>query len=119
MKDYQPYIFSQRRQMLESFYAQTKYFGREDLNSEIQGIVYNGNWDILKDFNGCNMIQDKFHPYLPCVFHDYYAHIGQGGYKNDVRFRKLLIDFGTKKGRAWRMFLGVRLGWLFYYKWKK
>ncbi|PCI96657.1 MAG: hypothetical protein COB15_09725 [Flavobacteriales bacterium] len=74
-------------------------------------------WDPVKDFDGCSVVQDQFHPCLACFIHDYLWKCGMGGLGSDKIFYFLMLLDGTKKFKAQRRWLAVRIGWLGYYKW--
>jgi len=109
-----------------------KYWQRDDLYklmkvqalnlgyslADLHTIVYSEEWDPARDFNGCNFIQDDLHPFLPCFIHDYGYIVYGGGNKHDLEFKNNLIKSGFSTFRAWSFYIGVRLGWAFYYKWK-
>jgi len=86
--------------------------------ADLHAIVYSEEWDPAQDFNGCNLIQDDLHPFLPCFIHDYRYIVYGGGNTYDKEFKSNLIKSGFSNFRAWSFYLGVRLGWYFYYKWK-
>ena len=74
-------------------------------------------WNPMKDFNGCSVVQDLFHPCISCFIHDYLWITGQGGKDADYIFYKLMILEGTPKAMAWRRWFAVRVAWLFWFKW--
>lgn len=76
--------------------------------------VYSKAWNPIKDFNGCNFVQDDFHPFLPCFIHDFRWLVY--GRKNiyDVEFRNNLLKFGYSTLKASMFYFGVRLGSVFY-----
>jgi len=84
---------------------------------EIKETIFDDRWDPMKDFNGCNLVQDPLHPFYPCLKHDYDWIVGVGGIESDRRFYENLKKSGmlSFKARVW--FLAVRLGWMLYYKW--
>ena len=82
-------------------------------------IIFDERWDPVTDFNGCTLVQDPLHPFYPCLRHDWGDVVGGGGIENDRRFRRDLIQAGMYGLKAKVWFLGVRIGWLFYLKWKK
>lgn len=119
MKDYNPYRFWTHEQLFLHCEKQCYHYGQEDLIPLVKEIIYDVRWFPMKDYNGCNMVQDMFHPYVPCLIHDYRWFVEKGGLKTDIEFRTNLQNFGTSKSRSIAMFYGVRLGWFFYFKWNK
>lgn len=75
-------------------------------------------WDVLKQYNGCTIVQDWIHPCPACFCHDYMWITGRGGIMSDGIFKALMKAEGMPKGKINRRWLGVRLGWLFGYYWK-
>ena len=84
----------------------------------VKQICFDYDWNPVADYDGCTLVQDKFHPFLPCFIHDYRWRTGQGGLDSDLEFKINLQKSGMSKFESWKWFFGVRLGWLFYYKWK-
>ena len=117
MKD-SPYQYGWTRQLFHEFLInQAVNFG---INSfTVKEACYDQRWNPVIEFNGCNLVQDKLHPFLPCFLHDWRWVTGQGGYKSDVEFYNNLRKAGMPKFEATSWFVAVRIGWLFYYKWKK
>lgn len=75
-------------------------------------------WDPVKDYDGCTLVQDMYHPCLSCFLHDYLMLAGQGGKEADDLFMFLMAKEGMEFNRATRRYIAVRLYWLFYAKWK-
>jgi len=119
MKDYKPYKFWTREELFNHCEKQCIEYGGEDLISELKKIIFDTRWNPMDDYNGCNVIQDKHHPYPPCLIHDFRWLVEGGGICTDREFRRNLKIFKTPKTISVLMFIGVRIGWLFYYKWKK
>lgn len=77
------------------------------------------HWEFIKDYNGCTLVQDPIHPSPACFVHDYMWICGYGGYHSDFIFRRLILAEGVStRGRAFRRWLGVRIGWYAYFRWK-
>lgn len=110
-----PYKFWTREELFDHSIKQSNYYGYI-YNDKIKDACFDLRWDPIEEYDGCTLIQDKFHPYVPCLLHDYTWKVRGEGKKYDIEFRKNLILFGTNKIRAWLMFFGVRIGWLFYKK---
>jgi hypothetical protein len=85
---------------------------------KIKEVVYDSRWNPAKDYNGCTLVQDPLHPCWPCCKHDYDWIVGVGGIKTDTEFYNNLKKSGmlSLKARVW--YIGVRLGWLLWYKWR-
>lgn len=75
-------------------------------------------WNMIEDYNGCSIVQDMFHPCPACFVHDYMWISGRGGKVSDRIFYHLMIAEGMRKSKAWRRWLAVRVGWIFFYQWK-
>jgi hypothetical protein len=91
----------------------------DELISTIHKVVFSDEWNPMEEYNGCSVIQDKFHPYVPCLIHDYRWVVGEGGKEADIEFKNNLELFGTPNPRRQIMWMGVRLGWFFAFKRKK
>ena len=74
-------------------------------------------WTAIKDFNGCSVVQDAFHPCPACFVHDYLWISGQGGAISDRIFYNLMIAEGMTKGKARRRWIAVRIGWFVKFRW--
>lgn len=85
---------------------------------EMHEVVHDIRWN-PNEFNGCNFVQDDLHPFWPCFRHDYDWIVNGGSKEADLRFRKNLIAFGFSKLRANIFYIGVRTGWLLWFKWQK
>lgn len=114
----EPYRFWGRLELQSHLERQAKAFKAEHLIDEINRAVWNDDWNPIADYNGCNLVQDVYHPYVPCFIHDYHWVVMGGGIEYDRQFIKNLRHFGMKKFKSRLWFIGVRLGWLLYYKWK-
>jgi len=86
---------------------------------DLRKIVFCKDWEPKVDFNGCNFVQDRYHPFLPCFIHDYRYIVEGPSNKVDLEFKSNLIKIGFSNFKAWSYYLGVRLGYYFYYKWLK
>lgn len=113
---YTPYAYWSRGELYEKLLPQALDTGVK--TRILKEACYDDRWIPSRDFNGCSVIQDPLHPYLPCFIHDYRWVTGQGGNLSDIEFRNNLIKAGLSKVKAWRFYFAVRLGWLFYFKWK-
>ena len=110
-----------------------KYWDKEDLYrllinqardfridpEDVYKAVWDLEWNPIQEYNGCNCVQDDYHPFLPCFIHDYHWVVKGGGIEYDRIFRTNLMKAGFSKVRAYAYFYAVRAGWIFYYKWKK
>lgn len=115
-----PYRFWTRDLLYAMLVPQALNFGYdEDFIDELHDMVYDERWNPIDDFNGCNIVQDHYHPFLPCFIHDYRWIVEKGGLESDKEFKHNLIKCGVSKARAEIYYIGVRLGWVCYYKWKK
>jgi len=112
-----PYKYWTRRQLYDLLLIQAMEFKISP--NDLFNAVHDRSWNPMLDFNGCNCIQDEYHPFLPCFLHDYEWVVGKGSNEVDLKFKDNLIKAGFSKFRAWKYYLAVRLGWLAYYKWIK
>jgi hypothetical protein len=110
-----PYKYWSRLELFEHCKIQSELYGFNI--EEIEEVVYDDRWNPSEDFNGCTLVQDPLHPFYPCLKHDYDWIVGVGGIDADRRFYNNLKKSGmiTLKAKIW--FIGVRLGWVLYYKW--
>jgi len=84
----------------------------------IKSACYDKRWNPATQFNGCNVVQDDLHPFLPCFIHDWRWITNQNTKLADEEFRSNLIRYGYPKWKASLYYYGVRLGWYLYFKWK-
>ena len=112
-----PYINWTRDELYTHFLKQSLAKGY-DL-SEIRTAVYSDGWDPMTEYNGCTMVQDPIHPFWPCFKHDYNWIVGGGGIEADREFYEDLKAAGFLNIEARIWFLGVRIGWVLWYKWKQ
>jgi len=75
-------------------------------------------WNHMKDYNGCTLVEDPTHPYVPCFLHDWMWRTGRGGLEADNIFYHTQVLFGMPKKMARRRYYGVRIGWFTFFKWK-
>ena len=98
--------------------AQCKHFKQEEYIDKVLEIIADKRWSIQSDFDGCTLVQDRMHPYIPCLIHDYNWVIDKPRHGYDIQFREDLVKFGMPRWKAFIMYLGVSLGRIFYYRWK-
>ena len=119
MARYQPYKFWRKNELGNQLKRMSTRLGiYEDFCDIIEEAIYSDDWEPIKDFNGCSVVQDTYHPCLSCFIHDYLWLTGQGGKDADYVFYKTMLLEGTSKGKAWRRWFAVRVAWIFYFKWK-
>lgn len=119
MSNYRPYLLWNREELYSHCERLCYYYGADNMLIELKKIIFDSRWNPIQDYNGCNMIQDKHHPYPPCLIHDYRWMIEAGGIESDREFKDNMRLFNESKLSALKNFIGVRMGWLFYYKWNK
>lgn len=109
-----------------------KYWTREELHNHLERqaldykadlelvklAVWSEDWDPSTEFNGCNLIQDDLHPFLPCFIHDYEFIVLGNGQEANERFKANLLKFGFSKLRANIFYIAVTIGWYCYYQFK-
>lgn len=115
---YTPYSHWTREELFSHCKRQCIHYGCEDLINEVSEIIYDLNWNPIVDYDGCTLVQDKLHPYVPCLIHDYDWLVNGGGIEFDRNFVENLCKFGMERWKVAFMFMGVRMGWILWYKWK-
>jgi hypothetical protein len=90
----------------------------KEFKALVEVALIDDKWDPLTDYDGCTLVQDMFHPCLSCFLHDYLWMTGQGGRDADAVFRYIMKAEGLPKGKTTRRWLGVRIYWLVWSKWK-
>lgn len=110
-----PYRYWTRTELFRHCQEQSEEYGFDI--SEVKEVIFDDRWNPITDFNGCSLVQDPLHPFYPCLKHDYDWIVGTGGIESDKRFYENLKKSGmiSFKARVW--YIGVRLGWVLYYKW--
>lgn len=115
----EPYKFWTRDKLADALVGQAKYFNyHEDEIEFIKSICYDKRWDPIKEFNGCTLIQDVYHPFIPCFIHDYLWIIEGPSIKSNKRFYKDLRKCGMKQAKARRWYTAVTIA-IPYYKLKR
>ena len=116
-----PYKFWNRNQLFAHLKAQLNYYSLLDdyMFSLLKDAVYDERWNPSEDFNGCNVVQDEIHPFFPCFIHDWRWITNQDAKEADYEFYYHLKKFRVNEFKARVYYIGVRLGWLCYFKWKK
>ena len=112
----QPYKYWNRGKLYEALIPQCIEWGISTYS--VKEICYSYKWNPITDYNGCTLVQDDYHPFVPCLIHDYRWITGEGGLDSDLEFKINLQKSGKSVYKSWMWFIGVRLGWLCYYKWK-
>jgi hypothetical protein len=116
---YQPYKFWSRSELGQhlKFVA-----SRLDMGTEVKELIRiaigDPRWNPLRDYNGCTLVEDLYHPCVSCFLHDYLWLTGQGGKDADYLFYKVMLLEKTPKAKANRRWFAVRAAWLIYFKWK-
>lgn len=107
----------QRRKIIESFEL---YNVPEILQNVILEALNSSEWDWFHDCDGCTMVADywpsKFHP--ACLVHDFYWVTGRGGKEADLIFKEIMKAYALPPSLYIRRYIGVRVGWFAFYKWK-
>ena len=88
-----------------------------ELNNLIYDAIFDDRWNPILDFNGCNLVQDDLHPFLPCFIHDWRWITNQDIELSNIEFKNLLIAYGYPKWKAELYFIGVTIGWHCYFRW--
>jgi len=113
-----PYRFWSRNDLYWKLIQQAGEYGVNDdaMEFHIKSAVYDKRWNPSVDFNGCNVVQDDLHPFLPCFIHDWRWVTGQNKLDADIEFKWNLINFGYPKWKAELYFWAVRIGALTIYR---
>lgn len=74
------------------------------------------SWDWFVDFDGCSIVQDPTHPYMPCFIHDWMWRCGLGQYSHKIFYNLLLIFEMPKSGARTKTAL-TWIGWWAKHKW--
>lgn len=114
-----PYMLWTREELFSHCERLCYHYGADDLLVELKKIIFDIRWDPIKDYNGCNVIQDKHHPYPPCLIHDFRWLVEGGGIKSDIEFKLNMRLFDESKLGSFKNFIGVRIGWWCWFKWEK
>jgi hypothetical protein len=69
-------------------------------------------------YDGATLVKDKYVPNLFSWLHDYMWRTGAGGKESDVIMRYLIEKGYGDKGEARLFYIGVRIAWFGFYKWK-
>jgi hypothetical protein len=115
-----PYTFWDRDQLFSMLIDQALWFQYDEKYLDfIRTTVYDERWNPSEDYNGCNIVQDNLHPFLPCFVHDWRWITKSDALEADKEFKENLIKCGFKKWKAHLYYVAVRIGWHLFYKWKK
>ena len=96
-----------------------EYYANNDVMQYIiKQAVYDTRWNPLLGFNGCTMVQDDLHPFLPCFIHDWRWVTRQDITMSNIEFKENLLKFGYPYWKAQLYYIGVNLGYYFYFKYK-
>lgn len=111
--------------MFSYFYLKQKLRKNGEKYSSLQKelifeAIKSNEWALKTDYDGCTGVSDLNHLGFPfdCLVHDFHWITGRGGALSDKIFYDLMIARGVPKWRARKRYLGVRLGWFGFYKWK-
>ena len=115
-----PYKYWNRSQLFEHLKAQLddKRLLDADTFELLEKAVYDDKWNPSEQYNGCNVVQDDLHPFFPCFIHDWRWITNQNTKEADYEFYYHLKQMGYTEAKARLYYIAVRLGWIFYYKWK-
>lgn len=116
----QPYKYWSRNDLYWKLKEQAgeHYCNDDQMEYIIKSACYDERWTPAKDFNGCNIVQDDLHPFLPCFLHDWRWVTNQNALEADLEFKHNLMKFGYSPLKAQLYFWAVRLGYLFYFQFK-
>lgn len=110
-----PYLLWTKEAICEKLVKQAIYFGYSEEEIEfIKEAVFDERWDPRSDFNGCTLVQDVYHPYLPCFLHDYFWVVYGPSKKSNIKFYWDLRRCGMPQAKARRWYIAVSIGMPFY-----
>ncbi len=113
----QPYKYWTKIQLFDHLRVQCFVYG---YNVELlEEAIESNAWNPVKDYNGCNVVQDDLHPFYPCFIHDWRWITFDYEKTWDIEFKRNLLKFGYSVLKSEVYYIMVRCGWLFYYKWVK
>jgi hypothetical protein len=116
---YRPYIFWTKAELASHLKNVASTLSMpKTVKDLIEEAITSDLWDPTIDYDGCTAVQDVYHPCVSCFIHDYLWITGQGGKESDELFYYLMREERTPESKAIRRYWAVRLGWVFYYKWK-
>lgn len=77
-------------------------------------------WDWYVDTDGCTGVSNqwptKYSP--PCLVHDWMWQSGRGGAGADRVFLRLMLDYKVPVIVAYSRYIGVRIAWYMWFKWR-
>jgi hypothetical protein len=80
--------------------------------------AWNSRFWVSKGYDSSTLIKDEYEPRVAPFLHDYMSRCGYGGYKSDFIFKEILKLTGSSKYRYTRDYIGTRVGWNGFFKWK-
>jgi len=109
-----PYKYWTLTDLQMKLFDQVRIFGYKYTNTEITQMVHSKKWVANMDFNGCNVVQDDLHPFLPCFIHDYRWMTDGRTTKADKEFRSNLLTYGYSTFKAQMYYFAVRVGSVYF-----
>ena len=80
--------------------------------------LYDEEWDWFTDFDGCTLVQDPTHPYVPCFIHDWMWCTGRGGWKSHIIFQEVQKVFKMPTWQCYVRTIATGCYWYIFKKWK-
>ena len=114
-----PYQFYTREELLNALILQCARRDMDHFIPRLEEAARDLNWNPCQDFDGCTAVEDPLHPFPPCFLHDYSWRVLGDGKQFDLQFYKDCREWGVDQAQARRWFVGIRMAWIFWYKWKK
>lgn len=112
-------FWENRENFKKALYDQIKLYNfNEDVKALVNKAIYDKSWIPALQYDGCSFIQDTHHPCLWCYVHDYLWKTGQGGIESDKIMKFMALTMKRPKKVVYLFYWGVRIGWLFYFKYK-
>lgn len=101
--------------------AHYSLYNLEDIQiAIIEDALTSDEWNFLTDYDGCTAVSEfHYDKYVfDCFVHDYFWITGRGGKLSDKIFYDLMLKRGLGKYVSMKRYIGVRLSWKLFYKWK-
>ena len=112
---------TEKQLAIEELLEQIEFYNLNYIQERlIMEAIWSDEWDMIKQYDGCTAVPE-FHinKYVfDCFVHDFHWQSGRGGKVADQIFYSLMIARGFPKFKAKKRYLGVRIAWHLWYKWK-
>ena len=106
-------IFWKLKKQVVDYHANNDY-----MDYTIKNACFDERWNPMEEYNGCTLVQDDIHPFLPCFIHDWRWVTRQDVPASNIEFKENLLAFGYSKFKAQLYYIAVTLGYYLYFKYK-